>query len=254
MPPFPRMTPAAASPSNISSGRSSFDTTRWTQVRRAKANDDSGQSALAALCDAYYEPVLAFLRCELRDADAARDLAHEFFARLLAGGALEHADTTHGRFRSYLLGAVKHFLSNQREMARSLKRGGGVVPASLDEDASAVRKITAENELSPDETFDRHWALTVVARSLEALKQECLRDGKGEFFEHVKPWITGESSHGEQIQLAEACGMTPAALKMALQRLKKKLRDEIWRQVTETLDDASLADEEMKSLFAALSR
>ena len=103
-----------------------FRTTRWTQVSRAKADSPEGRRALAELCDAYYEPVAAFLRCELRDADAARELAHDFFAYMLAGGAIARAEQERGRFRSYLLGAVKHFLSHHREAARRLKRGGGV--------------------------------------------------------------------------------------------------------------------------------
>ncbi len=94
-----------------------FRTTRWTQVSRAKADSPEGRRALAELCDAYYEPVAAFLRCELRDADAARELAHDFFAHMLAGGAIARAEQERGRFRSYLLGAVKHFLSHHREAA-----------------------------------------------------------------------------------------------------------------------------------------
>src|SRR4030095_12208984 len=101
-------------------------TTRWTQVSRAKADSPEGRRALADLCHAYYEPVVAFLRCEVRDADAARELTHEFFTEVLGGGAIAHAEQERGRFRSYLLGAVKHFLSRHREAARRLKRGGGV--------------------------------------------------------------------------------------------------------------------------------
>ena len=101
-----------------------FRTTRWTQVSRAKADSPAGRRALAELCDAYYEPVAAFLRCELRDADAARELTHDFFAEVLGGGAIAHAEQERGRFRSYLLGAVKHFLVHHREAARRLKRGG----------------------------------------------------------------------------------------------------------------------------------
>ena len=87
-----------------------FRTTRWTQVRRAKADSLEGRRALADLCNSYYEPVVAFLRCALRDADAARELAHDFFAHVLAGGAIARADQERGRFRSFLLGAVNHFL------------------------------------------------------------------------------------------------------------------------------------------------
>src|SRR5258708_1277982 len=119
-----------------------FRTTRWTQVSRAKADSPEGRRALAELCNAYYEPVAAFLRYELRDADAARELAHDFFARMLAGGAIARAEQERGRFRSYLLGAVKHFLSHQREAVRRLKRGGGVEHISLhDTNAGDARSV-----------------------------------------------------------------------------------------------------------------
>jgi hypothetical protein len=117
-----------------------FHTTRWTRVCAAKADSEDGRKALADLCDAYYEPVIAFLRCELRDADAAREMAHAFFAEVLTGGAFDTVDRERGRFRSYLLGAVKHFLSRQRLLASRQKRGGGMEHGTLEE--VAVQKHT----------------------------------------------------------------------------------------------------------------
>lgn len=110
-------TPATTNPLPRENRDEDFRTTRWTQVSRAKAESPEGRRALTELCDAYYEPVAAFLGCELRDADGARDLAHDFFANVLAGGAITRAEQERGRFRSYLLGAVKHFLSHHREAA-----------------------------------------------------------------------------------------------------------------------------------------
>lgn len=244
------MTPASSPPVRSAS----FHTTRWTQVRSAKADSEDGRKALADLCDAYYEPVQAFLRCELRDADAAREMAHEFFARMLAGGGMAQAERTQGRFRSYLLGAVKHFLSHQREAARRLKRGGGVVPVSLDDEASAVRKVADAGALSPEAEFDRQWAVTVLAHALEALRQECSTDGNPAFFECVKPWLTGEAAHGDQAELAVECGMTPAALKMAIQRLKQRFRECVKVEISGTLEDAAMVEEEMRALQSALAR
>jgi RNA polymerase sigma-70 factor (ECF subfamily) len=120
----PTHPPPCAAPPEVPAG--DFHTTRWTQVSRAKADSPEGNRALAELCNAYYEPVAVFLRFELRDADAARELAHDFFAHMLEGGLIARAEPERGRFRSYLLGAVKHFLSHHREAARRLKRGGGV--------------------------------------------------------------------------------------------------------------------------------
>jgi len=202
-----------------------FRTTRWTQVSRAKADSPEGRRALAELCDAYYEPVAAFLRCQLRDADAARDLTHDFFANMLAGGAIARAGQERGRFRSYLLGAVKHFLSHHREAARRLKRGGGAQNISLnDTDAGEARSVADASVLSPDAAFDRQWALTVVARALEALRCECVAEGRADFFEQVKPWLTGDSARGDQTALAAGCGMNLNALKVAVHRLKRRFR------------------------------
>src|SRR6187455_227281 len=110
----------------------SFLTTRWTRVRQAKEASDDGRLALAELCEAYYEPVVAFLRCELRDPAAARELSHAFFEEILGGGRIQSADPSRGRFRSYLLGAVKHFVAHHRQAASRQKRGGGKEPVPID--------------------------------------------------------------------------------------------------------------------------
>jgi RNA polymerase sigma-70 factor (ECF subfamily) len=230
-----------------------FRTTRWTQVSRAKADSPEGRRALAELCHAYYEPVAAFLRCELRDGDAARELAHDFFANMLAGGAIAHAELERGRFRSYLLGAVKHFLSHHREAGRRLKRGGGVENISLnDTDAGEARSVADAGVLSPDAAFDRQWALTVVARALESLRSECAADGRLEFFEQVKPWLTGDAARGDQTALASSGGMNANALKVAVHRLKRRFRQLLKAEVAGTLENPALVAAEMRDLFAAL--
>jgi RNA polymerase sigma-70 factor (ECF subfamily) len=230
-----------------------FRTTRWTRVSRAKADSPEGRRALADLCDAYYEPVAAFLRCESRDADAARELAHDFFAHMLAGGAIARAERERGRFRSYLLGAVKHFLSHHREAARRLKRGGGVENISLnDTDAGGLHPVADSSALPPDAAFDRQWAVTVVARALEALRGECAAEGRLDFFERVKPWLTGDAARGEQMALAASCGMSAGALKAAVHRLKRRFRQLLKAEVAGTLEDPGMVAAEMRDLFAAL--
>jgi RNA polymerase sigma-70 factor (ECF subfamily) len=227
-----------------------FRTTRWTQVSRAKADSPEGRRALAELCSAYYEPVAAFLRHDLRDPDAARELAHDFFTRMLAGGAIARAEQEHGRFRSYLLGAVKHFLSHYREAVRRHKRGGGVEHVSLNDTEAC--SVPDAGMLSPDAAFDRQWALTVVARALEALRRECVAEGRADFFEQVKPWLTGEAARGDQAALASGCGMNANALKVAVHRLKRRFRQLLKAEVAGTLDDPGLVEAEMRALFAAL--
>jgi DNA-directed RNA polymerase specialized sigma24 family protein len=227
-----------------------FHTTRWTRVCLAKADSDDGRRALADLCDAYYEPVVAYLRRVLHDADAARDMSHAFFAGMLAGGTIETADPTRGRFRSYLLGAVKHFLSHQREAALRLKRGGGRELLPMDDEEAIAVADTKRG--SPDAEFDKQWAVTVLGRALEALQQESRAQGRGEVFERVKPLLTGDCDHGEQAAIAAACGLNAASFRMAVHRLRKRLRQCVKTEVAGTLEDPAMVEEEMRALFSAL--
>jgi len=229
-----------------------FRTTRWTQVSQAKGDSPEGRRALAELCNTYYEPVAAFLRSELRNADDARELAHDFFTRMLAGGAITHVQQEQGRFRSYLLGAVKHFLSHHREAQRRLKRGGGVVSVPLLD--TQICLVPDASVLSPDAAFDQQWALTVVARALESLRHECVAEGRADFFEQVKPWLTGDAAHGDQSALAASRGMNANALKVAVHRLKRRFRQLLRAEVASTLADPELVEDEMRALFAALGR
>jgi DNA-directed RNA polymerase specialized sigma24 family protein len=221
-----------------------FHTTRWTRVCIAKAGSDEGQRALADLCDAYYEPVVAFLRCELRDADAAREMAHAFFADMLRGGTIQGVDPERGRFRSYLLGAVKHFIGRQRDHALRLKRGGGAEHVEMDESlADAAQR-------SPDAAFDRQWAMTLLGHALETLSAECTN---AEFFAAAKPWLMGDAGYGDQSALATQCGMSAAAFKMAVHRLRHRFRECVKAEIADTLEPGASVAEEMASLFAALS-
>ena len=230
-----------------------FHTTRWTRVCAAKADSEDGRRALADLCDAYYEPVVAYLRGVFRDADAAREMSHAFFAEMLAGGRIETAEADCGRFRSYLLGAVKHFLSHRREAAQSAKRGGGITSVSLDDDASAAQSIPDPRQTSPDAAFDRQWALTVLERAMESLRQDCTAQGKAALFNHLKPWLMGDAGHGDQAALAASCGMSLSAMKMAVQRLRQRFRESILAEISGTLESADMAQEEMRVLMAALT-
>jgi DNA-directed RNA polymerase specialized sigma24 family protein len=242
--------PSTNTPRRIESVESSaFHTTRWTRVCLAKVASDDGRRALAELCEAYYEPVVAFLRCELRDAEMAREMSHAFFEQMLGGGRIQTADPARGCFRSYLLGAAKHFLAHHRESAARLKRGGGHLPVPLD-DAEAV--AVPDRQLSPDAVFERQWAITVLARALETLSAECAAEGKTELFEKMKPLLTGEIAHGEQAEAAVACGMNVAAFRMALHRLKRRLRRCVKAEVAGTLENPAMVQEEMQALFAAL--
>lgn len=227
-----------------------FHTTRWTQVRLAKADSEDGRQALADLCDAYYAPVVAYLRHGMRDADAARDFSHAFFAEVLSGGRIHGADQERGRFRSYLLGAVKHFVARQRETGRSLKRGAGLEPVSLED--TEVRDMPDARLPTPDAAFDKQWALTVLERSLLALRSACEAEGRVAFFDHARPLLTGDSSHGDQSEIACLCGMNVEAFRVAVHRLKRRLRQCVKAEIAGTLEDATAVEDEMQTLYAAL--
>ncbi len=217
----------------------------------AKTDSEDGRRALAELCSAYYEPVLTFFRCELRQTDAARDMSHAFFEMLLGGASIRSAEKEAGRFRSYLLGAARHFLLNQRTAAGRLKRGGGTEAIPIDDDEAGGLADTRQS--TPDEAFDRQWALTVLARALETLKSACVgAAGGAQLFDRLKPWLMGDAAHGDHAGMAAELGMSPSALRMAAHRLKQRFRQFVKAEVAGTLEDPAMVDEEMRSLFAAL--
>ncbi|HXG46311.1 MAG TPA: sigma-70 family RNA polymerase sigma factor [Methylomirabilota bacterium] len=233
-----------------------FAPTRWTLILRARGETPESRAALGELCEAYYQPVLRFLRREGREEDAARELTQEFFARILASGGFERADPERGRFRSYLLGALKHFLADQRKHEQRLKRGGGLAPESLDaggDDDSASLQVADPSAATPEAYFDREWALAVMARALEVLRKEFADDGKAEQFETLKPWLMGESSTMSQTDAARQLGLSEGAVKVGIHRLRKRFRDAVRAEIAQTLREPSLVDEELRHLVEALS-
>jgi RNA polymerase sigma-70 factor (ECF subfamily) len=235
---------------------SPFAPTRWTLVLRARGESVEGRAALSELCDAYYQPVLRFLRREGRDEDTARELAHEFFARALAGGAFDGADPERGRFRSYVLGALRHFLADHRDHARRLKRGSGLTPDSLDApngtDTSSGFQLADPDANARDAIFDREWALTVMDRALSSLQKEFGDTGKLEEFETLKPWLMGDAATGSQADTARKLGLSEGAVKVKIHRLRKRFRAVVRAEIAQTLRDPALVDEELHHLIEAL--
>lgn len=233
-----------------------FATTQWTQVLAARGDSEEARNALSELCGHYYEPVLAYLRRAGGDhAGEARDLAHDFFAQLLEGGSLEGLQRGQGHFRSYLLGAVKHFLSHQRVRERARKRGGGLAALSINETGFEVREggaLADDKNLPPDAWFDQQWAVTLLARALETLEEECRSEGQAGLFEALRPWLTGEAAHGEQAALAGRLGLAPGTLKSAIHRLRRRFRHAVKAEIGRTLGDGADPEAEMAALFAAL--
>ncbi len=233
-----------------------FAPTRWTLVLRARGETPQARLALSELCEAYYQPVFRFLRREGRDEDTARELAHEFFARTLAGDGLATADPERGRFRAYLLGAVKHFLADQRKHSQRAKRGGGVTLESLDAPATddlPPREIAAPVTASLDTGFDREWALTLMARALTALEAEFQAADKAAHFTVLKPWLVGEIETLSQSDAARELGLNEGAVKVAIHRLRKRFRELLHAEVAQTVSEDADVATELRYLVEVLS-
>lgn len=236
---------------------SSFHDTRWTLVSRSRGSDKQAAAALSELCEAYYEPVVVFLRREGRGDDAARELAHGFFAKLLHGGALRNAEEGRGRFRSFLLGALKHFLADQRDHSLAAKRGGGVEHLQVDADATTSApglQIVDANMAVPDADFDRQWAISLLASALHDLESEMIADGKAELFQRLKPWLTGDADAASQACIAQELSMSAEAIKQAVHRLRKQFRALVKKRIADTVEGAAQAEEEFQHLMAELRR
>ena len=232
-----------------------FAPTRWTLVLRARGETPEAKAALSELCEAYYQPVLRFLRREGRDEDAARELTQEFFARVLERGGFGNVEPGRGRFRSYLLGALKHFLADLRDREQREKRGGGVTPEPLipSTDTSPGLEVADPAARPPDASFDREWALAVMDRALGALAAEFRASGKADQFETLKPWLVGETSALSQADAAARLGLSEGAVKVAVHRLRRRFRDLVKAEIAHTLPTPDDIDDELRHLIAALA-
>lgn len=218
-----------------------FATTHWTQVLQARGDSPEAKAALSELCDSYYGPVFAFVRHNAVNEDSARELTQEFFRRLLSGKGIYAVDPERGRFRSFLLGAVKHFLADMRDHDRRLKRGEGKTPVELDD------VIPDANTLPPDREFDRKWAFTVLDRALAALEKE-----KADHFDILKPWLTGDAEGLSQAEAAKQLGMNEGAVKVAIFRLRRRFREAVKNEIAQTLNDPAHVRDELAALIAAI--
>ena len=235
-----------------------FATTHWTRVLASRGEAPEAREALSQLCADYYAPVVAFLKHETRSEDRARDLAHAFFERILEYHGLEGAHPARGRFRSYLLGALKHFRSHQRELESRAKRGGGAphVPlesGSNDSDLVAV----ADPHSDPDAAvFDRAWGLCILGRALEQLARDARASGTFDAFEILKPWLSGnaDSPTQTQAQAARKLGLSDGAFRLALHRLRRRFREEVKAEIAKTVPHPGEIPDELNHLITAVSR
>jgi RNA polymerase sigma-70 factor (ECF subfamily) len=223
-------------------------------VLQARGGSPEAKAALSDLCAAYYAPAFAFIRRNTPDEESARDLTQEFFARLLARQAIDGVDPIRGRFRSFLLGAAKHFLADMRDHRRRLKRGGGQPLESIDPgtDTSPGLQLADPKAASPDREFDHKWALTLLERALDALAAEHRVAGKAVQFEALKPWLTGDTENISQAEAARQLGVNESAVKVAIHRLRRRFREVIKAEISQTLNEGVQVDEELHYLLEVL--
>jgi DNA-directed RNA polymerase specialized sigma24 family protein len=233
--------------------RFGFHTTAWSLVLAASGNPTMDAcDALAVLCQTYWNPVYAFIRRCGHTPDQAQDLTQGFFARLLEKQYLRDVDRQRGRFRSFLLAAVKHFLANERDRAQALKRGGGHVPVSIDLlEAESWYKPAAVENTTPESLFERRWALSVLDQVMARLRAEYSAMGKADLFERLEALLTKDADARCEA-LALEMGVSAGALRMSLHRLRRKYRHILREEIAETVSTPTEIDEEIRFLMSVL--
>jgi RNA polymerase sigma-70 factor (ECF subfamily) len=232
----------------------SFDTTRWSVIAAARGSDpDAARAALSTLCEAYWYPLYAFIRRWGADPDAARDLTQAFLTSLLERRDIEQVRPDRGRFRTFLLASVKHFLLNEAVRSRAMKRGGGVplLPLAFDE-AEGRYQFEPVDQTTPETLYERRWALTVIERVIARVQTEWHGSGRGAEFDVLKSSLLGQGPPGGYAAAAEKLRTTEGAVKTAIHRLRKTFRMELRAAIAETVADAADVGEELRYLERAL--
>jgi RNA polymerase sigma-70 factor (ECF subfamily) len=243
-------------PIDMTTARTSgFETTSWTLVLAAAVSPtpDSRQ-ALATLCQTYWHPVYAFIRRNGYDRNQSEDLTQGFFALLLEKNYLVEADRLRGKFRSFLLTAVKHFLANEWDREHAQKRGGTQAPVSIDlVEAEGWYVPAAVEEATPESLFERRWAVSLLERVLARLRAEFAAAGKADQFQSLSAFLDQDSEDTRYRELADSMHMSAGALRMAIHRMRRKYRRLLREEISETVCTPKDIDEEIRFLFSTLS-
>ena len=234
-------------------GSSQFPTTRWTLVVAAgDPHRKEAGSALAALCETYWYPLYAYLRRRGYAANEAQDLTQDFFIRVLEGRYLNRADPEKGRFRSFLLTSLKFFIADEGDRQRAHKRGGGaVVSLEFPSGEDRYQREPAHGE-TPERIFERRWALAVLDRVMERLRNEFVQHGRPEHFERLKVFLLGKSD-APYAALAREMNTSEGALKVAIHRLRKRYRELFRQEIADTVADPAEVESELRFLATVLT-
>jgi len=231
-----------------------FSTTRWTLIHEAAGDlTPAGRAALSTLCERYWPPLYAYLRGRGYTSEDAQDLTQSFFVHLLERHAFEVADRARGRFRSFLLTALKHHVAHVREHDGAVKRGGAAVTIPLD--VAAAERTYVENvrdAITPETIFIRQWAVALLERVLTRLADEYGRNGKGAVFEHLKPALTAPGVVPYR-QIASVLNVTEGSVRVAVHRLRRRYREILREEIADTVAAAEDIEGELACLMSAVS-
>jgi RNA polymerase sigma factor (sigma-70 family) len=224
-----------------------FPTTRLSMVQAAAgAPSAKSREALADLCRIYWHPLYDYVRRQGHDADEAQDLTQSFIARLLEKNTLQKFQEQRGRFRSFLLASLKHFLANERDSARAQKRGGGQATVPIDS------ALDPGDNLTPEKAFERQWAMGVLARVLDRLREEFAQAGKSGHFDKLRGHLTGDDDAARYRDLAREMAMTEGAVKVAVHRLRQRFHEALREEISVTVAHPEDIGDEIRYLMAAI--
>jgi DNA-directed RNA polymerase specialized sigma24 family protein len=231
-----------------------FTTTCWTDLMAARdANSPEALEALERLCNAYWYPLYAYIRRSGRSAEDAEDLTQAYFYQILKKNYLGAVERKKGKFRSFLLASLNHFLSNERVFRNAEKRGGGKTLLSLDEEVAEARyRLEPATDVTPEKLFELQWANTVLSEACQRLRQECETSGKAELFALLEEFLMKEAASREYLPVAEKLGMTPGAVAVAVSRLRQRLGKILREEVGRTVASMEETEAELRHLCKVL--
>lgn len=233
-----------------------FGTTHWSVVLAA-ANEakPEGAAALETLCRAYWYPIYVFIRRQGYGEADAQDLTQGFFCHILSRRFLERASPDKGRFRSFIIASLKYFLADELGRLQAQKRGGGRIPVFLDAQSAEERyRLEPVERLDPEKLFERRWAVTLLNRVLDRLETEFVKAGKARLMEQLRQFLLEDDGSVTYREVAARLGMSEGAVKVAVHRMRQRYRNLFRDEVVQTLADPAEAEDEMRQVFAAISR
>jgi RNA polymerase sigma factor (sigma-70 family) len=243
------------SPSQPLTQNGRFRTTQWTMVLQARDNSrPDAKEGLAKLCELYWPPIYSYLRRAGYAFADAKDLTQGFFAYLLENESLRRLDREKGKFRSFLLICLKNYLKNIRERGSAQKRGGGRTLISLDELKEGEREFEPSHGLTPEQIFETQWAEAVMKRAVDRLRQVYVDAGKMELFEQLKDLQPGERGEQSYAEIGMRLGLSEAAVKTAVHRMRVRHRALLRREIASTIGDNDDVEEELRYLREVLNR